>query len=77
LATAAASYQITDVAVELAHQGKGLGKAIMQALVEHLRAHAPASADISLIADGPAKHLYEKFGFKATAPASIGMALRL
>jgi ribosomal protein S18 acetylase RimI-like enzyme len=70
-------YQITDIAVEPAHQGKGLGKAIMQALVEHLRANAPASAYVSLIADGPAKHLYEKFGFKDTAPASIGMALRL
>jgi ribosomal protein S18 acetylase RimI-like enzyme len=70
-------FQITDMAVEPAHQGKGLGKAIMQALVEHLRANAPPSAYVSLIADGPAKHLYEQFGFKDTAPASIGMALRL
>lgn len=70
-------YQITDMAVEPAHQGKGLGKAIMQALVEHLHANAPQSAYVSLIADGPAKHLYEKFGFKDTAPASIGMELYL
>jgi len=70
-------YQITDMAVEPAHQGKGLGKAVMQALIEHLRANAPQSAYVSLIADGPAKHLYEKFGFKDTAPASIGMARQL
>lgn len=70
-------YQITDIAVHPQHQGKGLGKKIMQALVEHLRATAPETAYISLIADGPAKHLYEKFGFKSTAPASIGMALQL
>ncbi|MEO9336867.1 GNAT family N-acetyltransferase [Mesorhizobium sp. SB112] len=70
-------YQITDIAVDPAHQGKGLGKMIMKALVDHLRETAPKSAYVSLIADGPAKHLYEKFGFKATAPVSIGMALQL
>lgn len=70
-------YQITDIAVHPDHQGRGLGKKIMQALVEHLRETAPETAYVSLIADGPAKHLYEKFGFKATAPASIGMALQL
>lgn len=70
-------YQITDIAVDPAHQGKGLGKKIMQALVDHLRATAPETAYVSLIADGPARHLYEKFGFEPTAPASIGMALQL
>ena len=70
-------YQITDIAVHPHHQGKGLGKKIMQALMEHLRATAPETAYVSLIADGPARHLYEKFGFTATAPASIGMALQL
>lgn len=70
-------YQITDIAVDPAHQGKGLGKMIMKALVDHLRETAPKSAYVSLIADGPAKHLYEKFGFKATAPASIGMAFQV
>ncbi len=70
-------YQITDIAVDPAHQGRGLGKKIMQALVAHLRANAPETAYVSLIADGPARHLYEKFGFQPTAPASIGMALQL
>lgn len=70
-------YQITDIAVEPAHQGKGLGKQIMGALVDHLRATASKSAYVSLIADGPAQHLYAQFGFEPTAPASIGMALHL
>jgi ribosomal protein S18 acetylase RimI-like enzyme len=70
-------YQITDMAVDPDHQGKGLGKKIVGALVGHLRATAPKTAYVSLIADGPARHLYEKFGFEATAPASIGMALQL
>lgn len=70
-------YQITDIAVEPAHQGKGLGKLIMRGLMEYLRSEAPAGAYVSLIADGPAKHLYASFGFEDTAPASIGMALTL
>jgi len=70
-------YQITDIAVDPDHQGKGLGKRIMEALVSHLRATAPKTAYVSLIADGPARHLYEKYGFEPTAPASIGMALQL
>jgi ribosomal protein S18 acetylase RimI-like enzyme len=69
--------QIVDIAVEPAHQGKGLGKQIMAALVEHIHANAPASAYISLIADGDARHLYAKFGFEPVMPASIGMALWL
>jgi ribosomal protein S18 acetylase RimI-like enzyme len=68
-------YQVTDIAVEPAHQGKGLGKRIMHGLMDQLRASAPKGAYVSLIADGPAKHLYSQFGFKETAPASIGMAL--
>ncbi len=70
-------YQITDMAVEPAHQGKGLGKMIMRALVDYLSREAPSSAYASLIADGPARYLYEQFGFRDTAPASIGMSLDL
>lgn len=71
------AFQITDMAVDPAHQGKGLGKRIMAALVDHLRANAPASAYVSLIADGDARHLYAQYGFEPVMPASIGMALRL
>ncbi|WP_316355002.1 GNAT family N-acetyltransferase [Devosia sp.] len=69
------AFQIVDIAVEPEHQGQGLGKRIMTALVDHLRANAPASAYVSLIADGDARHLYAKFGFEPVMPASIGMAL--
>ena len=66
-------FQIVDVAVVPAHQGKGLGKRIMATLIEYFESYAPESAYISLIADGPAKDLYAQFGFKPTAPESIGM----
>jgi GNAT superfamily N-acetyltransferase len=71
------AYQIVDIAVLPAHQGKGLGKRIVAALVDWLHANAPKSAYVSLIADGPAKDLYAQYGFKETAPASVGMAFKI
>lgn len=71
------AYQLVDIAVLPEHQGRGLGKRIVGVLVEWLHAHAPPSAYVSLIADGPAKDLYAQFGFKPTAPASIGMAFKI
>lgn len=71
------AFQIVDIAVEPAHQGKGLGKQIMAALMEHLHANAPHSAYVSLIADGDARHLYAKYGFEPVMPHSIGMYTRV
>jgi ribosomal protein S18 acetylase RimI-like enzyme len=59
------------------YQRRGLGTRIMDTLMRRLRAEAPASAHVSLLADGGAPALYAKFGFRETAPASVGMALRL
>ncbi|MGA4837922.1 GNAT family N-acetyltransferase [Streptomyces sp. G45] len=66
-------FQIVDICLLPDHQGRGLGKRIMAALVGELERRAPKSAYVSLIADGDARFLYEKFGFRDTAPASIGM----
>ena len=70
-------FQVVDIAVEPPHQGRGLGKAIVSAIVTHLKETAPAGAYVSLIADGEAHRLYAQFGFKPTAPAAIGMALSM
>lgn len=67
-------FQIVDIAVLPEHQGRGLGTAIVGALVDHLRATAHKSAYVSLIADGEAHRLYARFGFAHTAPKSVGMA---
>jgi hypothetical protein len=46
----------------------------LAALTEELGRRAPATAYVSLIADGPARFLYEKYGFADTAAHdSIGM----
>lgn len=68
-------FQICDIAVEPEHQGKGLGKRIMTALMERLNSRAPVGAYVSLIADGDAKHLYAQYGFAEVTPKSVGMAL--
>ena len=70
-------FQIVDIAVRPDYQGQGIGYGIMERLMKHLHDEAPKSAYVSLIADGDASRLYSKFGFKFTAPASAGMALRL
>lgn len=71
------AFQIVDIALEPEHQGKGLGKKIMAALMEHLHANAPNGAYVSLIADGDARHLYARYGFEPVMPASIGMASKV
>ena len=66
-------FVVVDIAVEPAHQKRGLGKRIMRTLDAWLRANAPESSNVSLFADGDAKHLYAQFGFVETGPASVGM----
>ena len=68
-------FQVTDIAVLPAHQGKGLGKRIMREIMQFIETAVPESAYVSLIADGQAQDLYAQFGFRHTAPASVGMAL--
>jgi ribosomal protein S18 acetylase RimI-like enzyme len=70
-------FQMVDIAVQPAHQGRGLAKAIVAALVEHLRATAPKTAYVSLMADGEAHRLYAQYGFELTAPRSVGMAFAI
>ena len=69
-------FQIVDIAVDPAFQGRGLGKRIMAGLMAHV-ATLPKGAYVSLIADTPADRLYAQFGFVATARRSLGMAYRV
>ncbi|MEL6829280.1 MAG: GNAT family N-acetyltransferase [Pseudomonadota bacterium] len=69
--------QIVDIAVDPDHQGKGLGKAIMSALMTYVDEQLPASTYVSLLADVPADQLYAQYGFQNTAPRTIGMSYRV
>ncbi|KAF2109225.1 acyl-CoA N-acyltransferase [Lophiotrema nucula] len=63
--------QLCDVAVHPAHQGKGIGKQIIQKLVEYTDEHAP-QAYVSLVGEPMGQGLYTKYGFEDVSP-SIGM----
>jgi len=70
-------YEVVDIAVRPDYQRRGLGSKIMESLMGYLRDNAPESAYVSLMADEGAPALYENFGFRETAPASVGMALTI
>ncbi len=67
------AFEVVDVAVLPAEQGHGLGKLLMRAMTAYLTDHVPVEADVTLQADVPADQLYQQFGFRQTAPASLGM----
>lgn len=69
--------QIVDICVLPGYQGKGIGRMIMENLTRFINEKLPPSCYISLIADGDASFLYEKFGFRDTMPASKGMYLKI
>lgn len=66
-------FVVVDIAVQPEFQKRGLGKRIMDALDAWLRANAPVSSNVSLFADGDARHLYAKYGFVEAGPVSVGM----
>jgi ribosomal protein S18 acetylase RimI-like enzyme len=70
-------FHVVDIAVLPLYQRQGLGSVVMQRLMDKLHKSAPETALVTLLADGEAYKLYEKFGFAKSAPASIGMTLRL
>jgi GNAT superfamily N-acetyltransferase len=65
------------MAVHPGHQRRGLGDAILTALLERITVSAPGGAYVNLLADPPGRRLYARHGFAETAPGSVGMALTL
>ena len=69
--------QVVDICVLPEHQGRGVGKLIMGSIKNYIKTQLPDTCYVSLIADGDAFFLYEKFGFKDTMPRSKGMFLKV
>ncbi|GLY06981.1 GNAT family N-acetyltransferase [Actinoplanes sp. NBRC 101535] len=67
-------FHIVDMATLPEHQRRGLGAAVMAALLADIRSSAPPGAYVNLLADPPGRALYLAHGFTDTAPYSIGMA---
>lgn len=66
-------FHIADMAVDPGHQRRGVGDAILTALLDRIDRTAPPGAWVTLLADPPGVRLYERHGFVPTAPASVGM----
>ncbi|MEZ3164085.1 GNAT family N-acetyltransferase [Halorubrum sp. RMP-47] len=67
-------FHLSDTAVAPPHQGRGIGTAMVGALIAWLRANAPDGAYVNLFAD--VDGFYERWGFERTAPASKAMGVR-
>ncbi|MDK1328699.1 GNAT family N-acetyltransferase [Arthrobacter sp. zg-Y1143] len=70
-------FLIADMAVLPGHQRQGLGDRVLTALLETIRAEAPAGAWVTLMADPPGRRLYARHGFREFAPDALAMALTL
>lgn len=68
-------YHVCDTAVHPAHQGRGLGTKLMDAVMAFIEADAPPGAYVNLVAD--VDGFYERFSFAETRPASKGMFSRV
>jgi ribosomal protein S18 acetylase RimI-like enzyme len=66
-------FDIVDVAVLPEHQGTGLGKRIMDALMAYVRANAEPSAFVSLMTTAKLIKFYEGYGFKVRDMLNPGM----
>lgn len=67
------SFLVVDVIVHPDFQGRGIGSEMMRRLDAWIEAHVPDGAMISMLADEPGRRLYERHGFRYTAPESVAM----
>jgi len=66
-------FYIQDIIVLPEFQGKGIGKRIMDAIMEYLKAHAGDGAFIGLMAARGVSKFYERYGFKNRPSDAPGM----
>ncbi len=68
-------FHIIDMAVLPAYQRRGIGAAVLTALLGAITDGAPAGAYVTLLADVPGRPLYARHGFVETGPTTVGMML--
>jgi GNAT superfamily N-acetyltransferase len=66
-------FQVADIAVLPEHQGRGLGKQILDTIDAWLRRTARTGAFVNLFADRGIAPLYARYGFQARNPDEPGM----
>jgi GNAT superfamily N-acetyltransferase len=70
-------FLIADMATLPTQQGKGLGRMILQSLLDEIRSRAPGESYVTLMGDVPGRRLYESVGFRDAMPDSLGMVMLL
>ena len=66
-------YYIQDLIVHPDFQKQGIGKQLMQALMDYLNSHTRPGAYIALMSAEGMEKYYEEFGFKARKASAPGM----
>ncbi|WP_285766569.1 GNAT family N-acetyltransferase [Peribacillus sp. SI8-4] len=66
-------FYIQDIVVHPDHQNNGIGKEIMNHLVEYLKIYASDKAFVGLFASQGKEPFYEKYHFKDYSPNMTGM----
>ncbi len=66
-------FYIQDVIVLPEFQGKGIGKRIMDTIMDYLKAHAHPGAFVGLMAAKGVSKFYERYGFKVRPSDAPGM----
>jgi ribosomal protein S18 acetylase RimI-like enzyme len=67
---------IQDLMVLPKCQGKGIGTAIMDALMEYINEHAPRKTYIHLFTNGKTAGFYERYGFRGPEQPFYGMSVK-
>ena len=67
-------FHIADMATLPSHQRRGIGRAVLQRLLDEIAGRAPENPYVTLMADPPGRRMYESMGFRDAEP-SLGMVL--
>lgn len=71
-------FTLVDIAVYPHHQNKGVGKLIMETLMDYIEETAPPKAHITLEAQRGTSGFFAKYGFQAVRPTEkAGMYLKI
>ena len=67
-------FHIADMATLPVHQRRGIGRAVLQRLLDEIATRAPANPYVTLMGDPPGHRMYASMGFRDAHP-SLGMVL--
>ena len=67
-------FMVVDLAVLPEYQGKGIGKEIMEQLMDSVRKNVGTGSFVSLFSNHGLAKYYEKFGFRVRETSSPGMS---